>query len=205
MRSRMFLACAGLAALAACGGGDDATTANEGAAADTLAMNSDGNVAVDDVGNAADPASAVNGQDYAARASASDLFEIQSGQLAQEKAQDPDVKALAAMLVTDHRKSTADLKAAAAKAQPAIDVAPALDSEQQANMDALRAAAPADFDRTFLTQQIAGHEKALTLVRNYANGGDVEALKQHAAKVAGPVEMHLNRARDLSQRSAKTP
>ena len=50
---------------------------------------------------------------------ASDMYEIESGKLAQTKATAPEVKAFGAMLVTDHGKSSADLKAAAAEAHDA--------------------------------------------------------------------------------------
>lgn len=194
----LFAPAAAALALAACGG----DTANENAGeADTGVMDNMAmdNTAMNGDANAMAPAAAApaTAADYAARAAASDLFEIESGRLAQDKAQNADVKAFARMLVADHEKSTADLKAAAAKAQPAITVAPALDAEQQANMQALQAASGAEFDRLYLGQQIVAHEKALGLVRNYASAGDVEALRQHASTVAGPIQKHLERAREL--------
>jgi putative membrane protein len=142
-------------------------------------------------------AAAVSAADYAAQAAASDLFEIESAKLAQEKARNADVKAFARMLAADHEKSTAELKAAAAKAQPAIAIAPAMDAGQQANIQALRATSGADFDKLFISQQIPAHEKALGLVQGYASAGDIQALKQHASKVAGPIQRHLDGAKEL--------
>jgi putative membrane protein len=200
MRLQILLASAAMLALAGCGG-DRGGTADNGAA-DTMAIDNGGAPA----DNMAAPAPAPvpqTGQDYVDKASASDMFEIESGRLAEDKAQSDDVKTFARMIVKDHRKSTADLKAAAAKASPPIAVAPALDAEQSADLAALRSAAAADFDRTFLAQQIAAHEKALAMVRAYAGNGDVPSLKEHAAAVAGPIEMHLNRARELSQRAGR--
>lgn len=144
--------------------------------------------------NAAMPA---NGQEYAAMAAASDMYEIESSKLAEQKAQNADVKAFAQMLVKDHEKATADLKTAAGKAQPAITVTPKLNAEQQANMDALRNASGAEFDRLYLQQQVPAHEKALAMLQGYAASGDVAALKEHASKVAPVVEKHLTRAREL--------
>jgi putative membrane protein len=193
MKINLLMATAAALALAACGSNDESATANEALTAD--------NVAVDNMLNdpAAEPA-IVSGQEYATKAAASDLYEIQSSQLAADKAKSEDVKGLARMLVADHGKSTADLKAAAASASPPVAVAPALDAEGQANMDALRAASDADFERIYLTQQVAAHEKALAMVKAYAEDGDVPSLKQHASAVAGPIERHLDRARELSGR-----
>ena len=143
---------------------------------------------------AAIPAS---GQEYADMASASDLFEIQSSQLALERSQDSQLREFAEMLVADHQKSTAALQQAAQSAQPAITVNPALTPEQQSDMDTLSATDDAQFDQAFLDAQVRAHEKALSMLQGYAEQGDVESLTQHASQTAGPVEQHLERAREL--------
>jgi putative membrane protein len=76
---------------------------------------------------------------------------------------------------------------------------PQLDSVQQANMDALRGARGADFDRLYLTQQVRAHEKAFALVSDYAANGEDAAMRQHAATVEGPIEQHLATARRLAE------
>jgi putative membrane protein len=129
------------------------------------------------------------------------MYEIESAQLAQGKARSAEVKALAAMILKDHQKSTADLKASAAKANPPIDVAGILDTDQASNLGRLRNAAAEDFDALYLQQQIEAHEKSLAMVRSYAASGDQPSLKQHAAAGAGPIEAHLNRAKELSANS----
>jgi putative membrane protein len=199
MKIRILAASAAALGLVACGGSDsanqssptesDAVAGNAAARADAGAMN-----------NMAAPAAApaANGQEYATRAAASDLFEIESARLATEKARSPDIKAFAQMLIGDHQKSTNDLKDAAQKAQPAITVAPALDPEQQSMMQALKAAGSEEFDRTFTQQQVQAHQKALALVQSYAQSGDVPSLKQHASTVAGPIQQHLQRAQQLA-------
>ncbi|QPQ54123.1 DUF4142 domain-containing protein [Allosphingosinicella flava] len=199
MKIRILAATAALCALAACG--DNETPAandmamNDAMMANDMAMN---DMAMDNMmmnGSAA--AVPANGQDYAAMAAASDMFEIESSRLAQEKAQNADVKSFAAMLVTDHQKSTADLKTAAGQAQPAITVTPQMNAEQTANLEALRGASGAEFDRLYLQQQVPAHEKALAMLQGYAASGDVPSLKQHASATTGPVEKHLARAREL--------
>jgi putative membrane protein len=199
MKLKFLFAPAAALAAAACGG----DTANENAGdadagmmdnmpMDNLVMNGDANAMAPDAA-----AAAISAADFAAQAAGSDLFEIESGKLAGQKAQNADVKAFAGMLVADHEEATADLKAAAAKGQPAIAVTPVLDADQQANIQALRAASGADFDKLFLSQQILAHEKALGLVQGYASAGDVDALKQHASTAAGPIQKHLDRAKQL--------
>jgi putative membrane protein len=50
---------------------------------------------------------------YVAKAAASDLFEIQSSQIALQKAQNPNVRQFAQMLITHHTGTTQTLTAAA--------------------------------------------------------------------------------------------
>ena len=127
---------------------------------------------------------------FANMVAASDMYEIESGKLAADRAASADVKSFAAQLQTDHSKSTADLKAAAQGA--GITVTPALDAEKQGMLDALKAAKGDDFDRLFIDQQTTAHQKALQLLQNYASAGDKDALKAFATKATAVVEGHLN-------------
>ena len=127
---------------------------------------------------------------FANMVAASDMYEIESGKLAADRAASADVKSFAAQLQTDHSKSAADLKAAAQGA--GITVTPALDAEKQGMLDALKAAKGDDFDRLFIDQQTTAHQKALQLLQNYASAGDKDALKAFATKATAVVEGHLN-------------
>ncbi|WP_158702948.1 DUF4142 domain-containing protein [Allosphingosinicella vermicomposti] len=200
MKRTIFTATAAALALAACGGSEPATNdmALNDMAMDNLMMND--TAMTNDMGmNTTMPTMPANGQEYAAMAAASDMYEIESSKLAAEKAQNADVKAFAQMLVTEHEKATADLKTAAGRAEPAITVTPALNAEQTANMEALRATASgADFDRVYMQQQVQAHEKALGMLQGYGASGDVPALKDHASKTAPVVEKHMTRARELA-------
>lgn len=193
MKSRIILASAALLGLAACGGGDEA----DNKAMDNMSMPAN-DMAMNDM-MPADGAMARNGQEYAMMAAASDMYEIESAKLAMEKSENEEIDALAEMIITDHEKSTADLKTAAGEAEPAITVMPEMNAEQQSMMQALRSANGAQFDQTYLEQQVTAHEKALAMVRDYAANGEVPALQQHASTVAGPIQQHLDKARELQQ------
>ena len=196
MTIRILMASAAALTLGACGGGGEA---NDNMATETVAIDDGNNMAMNEMASATGvPAS---GQDYAAMVAASDLYEIESARLAMEKSENAEIDALADMIVTDHEKSTADLKAAVGEAQPPITVTPEMNAEQQANMEALRAADAAMFDRTYLQQQVMAHQKALDMVRGYAESGDVPALQQHASSVVGPIQRHLDRARQLLEQA----
>lgn len=198
MKHRFMLLALPAIALAACGGetASNATvTGNDALAADESAV----------LGNAADnvamaPAAAaapMNGQQFADTAAASDLFELESSKLAQEKATAAPVKEFAAMMIKDHTASTTKLKAAAAKADPAITPKPALNAEQTANLEALRAASGAEFDVLYKQQQVVAHQKTLAALQGYADGGDVPPLKAFAGETVPVVEGHLKHVSGL--------
>ena len=203
MTRTLPLACATALALSLGACGDTDSVADNNLIADNgLLMDNEAMMANDmammDNGAMAAPVPSTPA-DYVAMAGASDLFEIESSELAAEKAQRQEVKDFAQMLVADHQKSTATLKTAAAAVQPPVTVAPELDASKQAMMDALRNASGADFDRLYLSQQIPAHEQALSMLQGYATGGGPEQLKQHASTTAPVVEKHLARARELQQ------
>lgn len=197
MKRKHLLASLAVLGLAACGGGTDTAT-TENAASDDVAIE-DINATAADTNLATAAPLPSTPQEFADMAAGSDQFEIQSSELAQQKAQDAAVKEFAAMLVKDHTKSTADLKTAAGQASPAITPAPALNPEQQANLDALRVASGADFDRLYLQQQVPAHEAALSMLQGYAAAGDVQPLKEFASKTAPVVQQHLEHARSLQR------
>lgn len=138
------------------------------------------------------------GDDFANSVAASDMFEIESGKIAAQKGTSAAIKDFGTMLQTDHKKSTADLMAAGSKVEPAIKPAPALTAEQQANLDKLKAASGAEFDRMFAAQQVAAHQKALAALQAYSAGGDAQALREFATKTATVVQGHLDKARGLA-------
>ena len=184
---------AAVLALAGCGAPDERNAAT----AEGNAVEPAGNNAAAAAGGDA-PSTAANAQEYVTLVAASDLYEIESARLAQEKAERPEVRQLAEAILADHQRSTAELRRAAAEAQPALQVAPALLAPQQANLQVLRGASGAAFDQEYLRQQVEAHERALTLVTAYAAGGESEPLRRHAAGVAGPIQQHLSRARELA-------
>jgi putative membrane protein len=135
---------------------------------------------------------------YVGMAAASDLFEIQSSQLALSRAQSSAVRDFAQMLVTHHTQTTQQLTAAA-QASGMAPPAPMLPPPVQRMMDELQGASGANFERVYLRQQIPAHEMALALHSNYAERGDTPALRAVAAAAVPIVQQHLDRARQLNQ------
>lgn len=134
---------------------------------------------------------------YVTMAAASDLYEIQSSQLAQSKAQRADVRQFAAMLIEHHTNTTAQLMAAS-QASGFNPPPPTLTPDKAAMIEQLRDASGADFDRAYLGQQVPAHEQALALHRNYASNGDTPALRTTATAAVPIIQGHLTQARQLA-------
>jgi putative membrane protein len=164
------------------------------------AIDTAGNVtgnALDAAGNALNPTP--TGQEFADKAAKSDAFEIAAAKLAKTNAASADVKTFAATMIEAHTGSTAKIKAAAAKATPAIKPDPTLTSDLQSKLDDLGKLKGADFDKAYIDGQVSAHEDALSLMKGYAGNGDTPSLKAAAGEIAPVVQKHLDMARALKK------
>jgi putative membrane protein len=125
----------------------------------------------------------------------SDMYEIQAGKIAGQKGQSAAVKAYGKQMVIDHTAMSNTMKPLFVAANEKIPTE--LDQRRKGMIDNLNAAAPADFDKTYLDQQEAAHEEALTLLKGYADGGDNADLKAAATKAIPKVQAHLDKAKEL--------
>jgi putative membrane protein len=142
-------------------------------------------------------ATTLTAQGFVNAAGVSDMYEIQAARIAQQKSANPAVKKFAAHMIHDHTGSSDKLKALLAKgdikAVPPAD----LDERRKGLLDNLNAAGPQDFDKTYVDQQVAAHEEAVTLFKGFAAHGDNEALKGFAATVLPTIQDHLAMIKDL--------
>lgn len=127
---------------------------------------------------------------YVTAAGQSDLFEINSSQVAVQKSQNPAVRRYAEMLIKHHQKTTAATMAAAKKAG-LNPTPPEPNPGAAASIAELQSAAPGDFDRIYLAQQVPAHQAALDLHQSYGANGDQAALRTSAKKAVPIVRQHL--------------
>jgi putative membrane protein len=200
-RAIMFAAAAATAlSLAACQKKDETATA-----ADPGTTNEAVNAAQDATSAAVGATSAATvGQmstdAFVTNAGISDMYEIQAGQIAQKKGQSAGVKDFGKMMVTEHTAMSNEMKplvTAAGKTPPT-----GLDERRKGMIDNLNAAPAADFDKTYLSQQEAAHNEALTLMQGYADNGDDAGLKGGAAKAVPKIQSHLDKVRALQSAPA---
>ncbi|MFW2829388.1 DUF4142 domain-containing protein [Sphingomonas sp. ID0503] len=126
---------------------------------------------------------------YVTAAGMSDLYEINSSQIALEKSQNPDVRKFAQMLIDHHQKTTAATVKAAQKA--GLTPPPPALGGATASITELQTASTPDFDRLYLGQQLPAHQAALDLHQSYAKEGDKAPLKATARTAIPIIKKHI--------------
>ncbi|MFT4275269.1 MAG: DUF4142 domain-containing protein [Rhodopseudomonas sp.] len=142
-------------------------------------------------------------EDFVKQVAISDMFEIQSNQLAERKGSAAQ-QAFAKQMITDHTKTSSELKSLVSDGKVKAALPTALDSAHQAKLDKLKNASGAEFNETFDEQQVAAHKDAVSLFERYAKGGDNAALKNWAGTTLPKLQHHLEMAQQLDRDRTNT-
>jgi len=134
--------------------------------------------------------------EFVTEAAASDVFEIESSKLAVTKTQG-DVRTFANQMVTDHTRTTSELKPLAQQAH--VTPPTQMSSAQERKLDKLRALNGKDFANLYIDEQVAAHKDAVSLFQRYGNGGDDAQLKGWASKTLPALQHHLDMAQGLQK------
>lgn len=139
-----------------------------------------------------------NDKKFLATAAQADVNEIQLSELATQKASNPDVKAFAAKMVTEHKQMSESMK-------PFADswglTPPAgLDAEHQKELDKLNGLSGADFDKEYMKEMVDDHATAYRAFTSEAK--DTKDVKFRAAVLNGKTKVaaHKNMAYDLKKK-----
>jgi putative membrane protein len=116
-------------------------------------------------------------EDFVKQAAVSDMFEIQSSQLAQERGNAAE-KSFAATMIKDHERTTSDLKSMVSDGELKVALPTELDSSHQSKLDKLKSLKAADFSSRYDSDQVSGHKDAVSLFERYAKGGDYPKMKE---------------------------
>lgn len=135
--------------------------------------------------------------DFVKEAALSDLTEIATSKLAQERG-DTDAKAFAGQMVTDHTKTSEELRALVAGGIK-VEIPASLDDTHQKKVDKLKDAKAEDFTSDYASMQVSAHKDAVSLFERYAKGGDDAKLKNWAGKTLPHLQHHLEMAQNLNK------
>jgi putative membrane protein len=202
--SRALLLCAAAAAavsLAACNKNQATNTAsNAGATASNTASAANPGQS-EPVNKAQDVAGAAVGKMSAATLGSHDTGAFVTN--AEKRSKTPAVQTFAKRMVKDHTALGNEMAPLIQKAgqTPPTDLSERL----KGMLDNLRTAPAESFDKTYVDQQVASHEEALTLMQGYAKDGSDAGLKGAAAKAVPTVQEHLDMIKKLqASESGKT-
>ncbi|MBC6610476.1 DUF4142 domain-containing protein [Hymenobacter sp. BT507] len=188
----LTLACAGALLTSACGN-DSATTTSDSA------MNTENSALIDSstmgtsaaMNMASDTATAPHATDeqFMESAAHSDQNEIQLSKLVLEKGVTGMVKDHANQMITDHTKSTADLKAIAQKKN--VTLPTDMDAAHKAIATTLQKLSGKDLEMQYTQQMVLDHQKTLNTMQAHDKMTQDADLKAFIAKTAPVVQNHL--------------
>jgi putative membrane protein len=152
--------------------------------------------AMDAVGGAIGAASAATSTSadaFVKNAAIGDRYEIEAARIALQRSRSGEVRAAATKMIADHTANSHHLLSAL-EMNETRGVAPppqGVDARREKMLKHLVEAPDDKFDATYLAQQVMAHEETVTLMREFAKGGDNPQLRSLAVSALPVVERHL--------------
>lgn len=131
----------------------------------------------------------------------SDMLEMESSRLAQDKA-DQSSKDFAARMLKDHGATTDELKQIVQSSQGKLQFPGQMSKAHTAKLDRLqKAKTDQAFDKAYDNLQREAHKQAIALFQRYAKSGDDEQLRAFAEKHLPDLQQHAQMAAQLKSES----
>jgi len=122
--------------------------------------------------------------------------EVALGQLAQQKAESPDVKAFGERMVNDHTKANDNLKEVASQAGVTLPTKPnAKDTAEKARLEKMSGA---QFDKAYMNYMVAEHKKDIAEFQKEATHANDPAVKSFAQTTLPTLQSHLQEAESIA-------
>ncbi|UWZ84276.1 DUF4142 domain-containing protein [Occallatibacter riparius] len=137
-------------------------------------------------------------QQFIEMAAQTDMVEANLGQLAASNGDAQPVKDFAQTLVTDHTSDYNQLKTIAQQAN--LNVPDAIDAtHNKAMIDPMQKLKGAAFDKKYIQDMIAGHEKAIAMYKKESTMAQSDAIKSYATAALPVLQKHLDAAKELAK------
>lgn len=117
------------------------------------------------------------------------MTEVQAGTVAKDKALSQRVKSFGDMMVMDHEKAGAELKALATSKN--VSLPAAIGDDHQKKIDSLGNKTGKDFDKAYMKMMKDDHEKTINLFEKNSNSDDAE-VKAFVNKTLPTLRSHLD-------------
>ena len=130
------------------------------------------------------------------------VAEVELGNLAQQKAQNQQVKDFAARMVQDHSKANQELKLLAAEKN--VTLPTDIPMEDQSALSHLKSLEGPEFDQAFKKHAIEDHEKEIQKFQTASQTAADLDVKAFALKMLPILQQHLKMAQDIPSEPAST-
>jgi putative membrane protein len=133
--------------------------------------------------------------DFFKDAATSDMLEIESSQLALERARSEQVRDFAQMMISDHTNVRAEMRMLTA--QKDVELPKQMGKKNQAIVEELRQTSGRDFDRAYMQAQVTAHQEAINRYQAAAHNADDRDLKRLAQNTLPTLREHLRMAQRI--------
>ena len=135
-------------------------------------------------------------REFVQEAASGGMAEVQAAQLAQQRANSPQIKDFASRMITDHTQANTELQQIAQQESITLPSQPTgKDAAAAKKLSGLNGAA---FDKAYSQDQLSDHQQVVALFRKEASSGQDPALKAFAQKTLPILQQHLQMAQALS-------
>lgn len=139
-------------------------------------------------------------RDFLSSAAQVDIAEVQFAKLAERKAQDPEVKALALHMSREHSKNLSALEKLAAKQN--MKLPQKLDPEPQKVHDKLEKLSGKDFDQEYVHASVECHKRGVDLFDYTSRSEENPDFRTFAANMLPGLQEHLRNAQKIESKLA---
>lgn len=134
-------------------------------------------------------------REFIEKAAAGGMMEVEVGKMAEQKAQNPDVKSYGSMLNTDHTAANQELMALAQK--KGVNLPTALPKKEQKTVDKLSKSK--HFDKDFTKDAVSDHKHDIKDFEKASKDAKDPDVKAFAAKTLPTLQKHLQQAEALEK------
>lgn len=135
--------------------------------------------------------------DFMTKAASSGMFEVESGKLAQQKAQNQEVKNFGQMMASDHGKANSDLKSLAS--QKNITLPDSMSQEHMDKIQELRDKQGAEFDQAYMDMVVTAHDNDISMFESAAQDLEDQEVKSFATSKLPVLREHREQANRIKE------
>jgi putative membrane protein len=135
-------------------------------------------------------------KEFVTKAGMGGLYEVQTGNLALQKATNADVKTFAQRMVTDHGNANAELAQLATT--KGVALATELGGEHKSAFDHLSSLSGAEFDKMYMQHMVEDHDKTVADFDTASTSSTDADLKGWAGKTLPTLREHQTMAKQLA-------